>query len=105
MSEQHEFPRLRRRLADLDRNIYANDELIRYARSGTDGGKPDEREQRISNYRAENDDLEAEAEEIRFVFRYFERPAAVGWPPELKIILAALAVVVFALTVMAIARM
>ena len=88
--------------------IYANDEMIRYARSGTDGGKPDEREQRIANYRGENDDLEAEAEEIRSVFRHFDgmdRQAGVSWNPELKIILVLLALIVLILTVMAIVRM
>lgn len=78
----HELHRVRRLLADLDRRIYANDEIIRMVRDGKDTG---DRAQTVANYMAENEDLEATSDELRYLIALSERQQAenrsnVAWP-------------------------
>lgn len=64
---------VRRRIAELDRDIFARGELVRYARSGTDGGKREDRELAVANYMAEMEELEEEAEQLRYLVALHER--------------------------------
>lgn len=69
----HDLRMVRRRLAELDRDIYAKEEIVRWTRNGTSGGKSEDREQTIANYRAEIDDHEAEADELRYLIALHDR--------------------------------
>lgn len=66
----HDVRMVRRRLAELDRDIYAKEEIVRWTRSG---GKPEDREQAIANYRAEIDEHEEESEQLRYLLALHER--------------------------------
>lgn len=88
---QRNFPRLRRRLDALERDVYETEVLIRLTRNSKD---PD-REEAIQNYHIENAERQAEIEELRYVLY---RSA---WPVELKI--ALIVIVAFVLLVAALA--
>ena len=101
---------VRRRIGDIDRRIYANDEVIRYARSGTDGGNASDREQRVANYMAENQEFEAEVEDLRFLISFYEsnvRPSdsiRTSWPVFWQIVVALFSVFVLFLFALAVVR-
>lgn len=107
----HDLRRVRRRLAELDRRIYANDELIRWTRGGTGGSKPEDREQTIANYMAENEDLEAESDELRYLIAMHERRqdererARAAWPLSWQVVVVFFAAVVLLLFALAVLRL
>ena len=100
---------VRRRLAELDRDIYAKEEIVRWTRSG---GKPEDREQAIANYRAEIDEHEEEAEQLRYLIALHERtqqedrarPRAI-WPLTWQVVMVLFIVFVMFLFAMAVLRL
>lgn len=107
----HELRKTRRLVADLDRRIYTNDELIRIARSGiTDNRQAEEREMSIANYMAENRDLEETTDELRYLIALHERVrqetsdrARAAWPVVWQVaavVFAGLVLFLFALSVL-----
>lgn len=84
----YELRKTRHLLADIDRRVYTNDELIRMARSGhMDTRSAEERETAIANYMAENNDLEETTDELRYLIALHERTqqeerqrARAAWP-------------------------
>lgn len=110
--EENDVRMVRRRIAELDREIYARGELIRYARGGTDGGKADDREQRIANYTAEIEEYEEEAEQLRYLIALHERTQQEGyqrtraaWPVAWQVAVVLFAVLVLFLFALAVSRL
>lgn len=103
---------VRRRISELDREIYARGELIRYARAGTDGGKPEDRQQSIANYMAEIEEYEEEAEQLRYLVALHEQMeqresqrARASWPLSWQLAVVVFVVFVLFLFALAVSRL
>lgn len=108
----HDVRMVRRRIAELDRDIYARGEFIRFARAGVDGGKPEDREQTIANYMAEIEDAEAEAEQLRYLIALYEksqqdelRRTRATWPVAWQVAVSFFAVIVLLFFAFAVLRL